>query len=112
MYNIRVPASVAQLVEQGTENPCVVGSIPIGGTKNPSDELLKDLSEGFFMFFFNLNFKFILFHVFMFLPFYLAPGPFALFVCQERNHAHKRNNIPEEADLQNTDYKRFYHVKH
>ena len=25
-------ASVAQLVEQGTENPRVVGSIPIGGT--------------------------------------------------------------------------------
>ena len=27
-------ASVAQLVERGTENPCVVGSIPTGGT-NP-----------------------------------------------------------------------------
>ncbi len=27
-------ASVAQLVEQGTENPRVVGSIPIGGTIN------------------------------------------------------------------------------
>ena len=27
-------ASVAQLVEQGTENPRVVGSIPIGGTTN------------------------------------------------------------------------------
>ena len=27
-----VPASVAQLVEQGTENPRVVGSIPTGGT--------------------------------------------------------------------------------
>ena len=26
-----LPASVAQLVEQGTENPRVVGSIPIGG---------------------------------------------------------------------------------
>ena len=26
-------ASVAQLVEQGTENPRVVGSIPTGGTK-------------------------------------------------------------------------------
>ena len=25
-------ASVAQLVEQGTENPRVIGSIPIGGT--------------------------------------------------------------------------------
>ena len=25
-------ASVAQLVERGTENPCVVGSIPTGGT--------------------------------------------------------------------------------
>ena len=25
-------ASVAQLVEHGTENPCVVGSIPTGGT--------------------------------------------------------------------------------
>ena len=31
-------ASVAQLVEQGTENPRVIGSIPIGGTSqgNPS----------------------------------------------------------------------------
>ena len=27
-------ASVAQSVEQGTENPRVIGSIPIGGTKN------------------------------------------------------------------------------
>ena len=27
-------ASVAQLVEQGTENPRVVGSIPTGGTRN------------------------------------------------------------------------------
>ena len=27
-------ASVAQLVEQGTENPRVVGSIPTGGTTN------------------------------------------------------------------------------
>ena len=27
-------ASVAQLVEQGTENPRVVGSIPTGGTKS------------------------------------------------------------------------------
>ena len=26
-------ASVAQSVEQGTENPRVIGSIPIGGTK-------------------------------------------------------------------------------
>ena len=30
-------ASVAQLVEQGTENPRVVGSIPIGGTTNFAD---------------------------------------------------------------------------
>ena len=29
-------ASVAQLVEQGTENPRVVGSIPTGGTTNDS----------------------------------------------------------------------------
>ena len=29
-------ASVAQLVEQGTENPRVVGSIPTGGTISPS----------------------------------------------------------------------------
>ena len=28
-------ASVAQLVEQGTENPRVVGSIPTGGTTFP-----------------------------------------------------------------------------
>ena len=30
-------ASVAQLVEQGTENPRVVGSIPTGGTIFPAD---------------------------------------------------------------------------
>ena len=30
-------ASVAQLVEQGTENPRVVGSIPTGGTNNYAD---------------------------------------------------------------------------
>ena len=30
---VAIVASVAQLVEQGTENPRVVGSIPIGGTK-------------------------------------------------------------------------------
>ena len=30
----RQDASVAQLVEQGTENPRVVGSIPTGGTIN------------------------------------------------------------------------------
>ena len=29
----RFYASVAQSVEQGTENPRVIGSIPIGGTK-------------------------------------------------------------------------------
>ena len=31
------PASVAQLVEQGTENPRVAGSIPAGGTTSPVD---------------------------------------------------------------------------
>ena len=31
---LAVYASVAQLVEQGTENPRVVGSIPTGGTTN------------------------------------------------------------------------------
>ena len=30
-------ASVAQLVEQGTENPRVAGSIPAGGTTSPVD---------------------------------------------------------------------------
>ena len=29
---VAIVASVAQLVEQGTENPRVVGSIPTGGT--------------------------------------------------------------------------------
>ena len=29
-------ASIAQLVEQGTENPCVSGSIPLRGTNTPS----------------------------------------------------------------------------
>ena len=33
MSNVAKPASVAQLVEQGTENPRVGGSIPPGGTK-------------------------------------------------------------------------------
>ena len=33
---VAIVASVAQLVEQGTENPRVVGSIPTGGTKNMS----------------------------------------------------------------------------
>ena len=32
-------ASVAQLVEQGTENPRVVGSIPTGGTKKVIEKL-------------------------------------------------------------------------
>ena len=29
---VAIVASVAQSVEQGTENPRVIGSIPIGGT--------------------------------------------------------------------------------
>ena len=40
-----VPASVAQLVEQGTENPRVVGSIPTGGTKNKPPADLAHLVE-------------------------------------------------------------------
>ena len=35
-------ASVAQSVEQGTENPRVIGSIPIGGTKNPECNCIRD----------------------------------------------------------------------
>ena len=35
-------ASVAQSVEQGTENPCVAGSIPAGGTRDSA--LSKDYS--------------------------------------------------------------------
>ena len=35
-----VYASVAQLVERGTENPCVAGSIPAGGTKR---QLLQNI---------------------------------------------------------------------
>ena len=31
-FRVATFASVAQSVEQGTENPCVVGSIPTGGT--------------------------------------------------------------------------------
>ena len=34
-------ASVAQLVEQGTENPRVIGSIPIGGTTALPNVFLK-----------------------------------------------------------------------
>ena len=36
-------AQIAQLVEQGTENPCVLGSIPSLGTKDP-----VETSAGFF----------------------------------------------------------------
>ena len=32
LIRVAICASVAQLVEQGTENPRVIGSIPIGGT--------------------------------------------------------------------------------
>ena len=32
-------ASVAQLVERGTENPCVVGSIPTGGTRRHQQQI-------------------------------------------------------------------------
>ena len=32
-FRVATFASVAQSVEQGTENPRVIGSIPIGGTK-------------------------------------------------------------------------------
>jgi hypothetical protein len=42
--NMRSRAQVAQSVEQGTENPCVVGSIPTLGTiSHPkmSDKVLK-----------------------------------------------------------------------
>ena len=31
--------TIAQLVEQRTENPCVAGSIPAGTTKNPQRDL-------------------------------------------------------------------------
>ena len=42
MVTVRKLAAIAQLVEQGTENPCVLGSIPSCGT------ILKDNnSEGF-----------------------------------------------------------------
>ena len=38
-------ASVAQLVEQRTENPRVVGSIPTGGTILPNREGFADLAH-------------------------------------------------------------------
>ena len=38
-------ASVAQLVEQGTENPRVVGSIPTGGTMGNNNADLAHLVE-------------------------------------------------------------------
>ena len=38
-------ASVAQLVEQGTENPRVVGSIPTGGTTHSTDVLSVYLAD-------------------------------------------------------------------
>ena len=34
-------ASIAQLVEQGTENPCVSGSIPLRGTRNSQEKLVS-----------------------------------------------------------------------
>ena len=37
----RFYASVAQSVEQGTENPRVIGSIPIGGTKNRHTQVCR-----------------------------------------------------------------------
>ena len=37
--------TLAQLVEQRTENPCVPGSIPGGTTQNPQNYVF----EGFFM---------------------------------------------------------------
>ena len=40
---------IAQLVEQGTENPCVSGSIPLQATKF----LLEQLSADYFFFYFN-----------------------------------------------------------
>ena len=36
-------ASIAQLVEHGTENPCVVGSIPTGGTTNFNPFIFRNI---------------------------------------------------------------------
>ena len=47
-------ASVAQLVEQGTENPRVVGSIPTGGTKQARRVITK-CSKAYFLVLFALN---------------------------------------------------------
>ena len=40
---VTIKGTIAQLVEQRTENPCVAGSIPAGTTENP----LYVLYEGF-----------------------------------------------------------------
>ena len=43
---VAIVASVAQLVEQGTENPRVVGSIPTGGTTADLAHLVeRDLAK-------------------------------------------------------------------
>ena len=41
-------ALIAQLVEQGTENPCVTGSIPVRGTKI----IVSKLSRYYYFFYF------------------------------------------------------------
>ena len=38
LIRVAICASVAQLVEQGTENPRVIGSIPIGGTSQETQQ--------------------------------------------------------------------------
>ena len=39
-YLFSLDAQIAQLVEQGTENPCVLGSIPSLGTIKEAEMLL------------------------------------------------------------------------
>ena len=45
LIRVAICASVAQLVEQGTENPRVIGSIPIGGTINADDPVERHLAK-------------------------------------------------------------------
>ena len=51
MYKIYFFGSIAQLVEQGTENPRVSGSIPLRATKKDS----KKITISFFIFSTNNN---------------------------------------------------------
>ena len=63
--------TIAQLVEQRTENPCVAGSIPAGTTKSPDD---------FIWAFFMLSFLKQVFYSVIFIDIESTGKPFVLFM--------------------------------